>query len=831
MPADAVGGASVSGAKFGAAVVTGDFNKDGKIDVAVGAPNDTVGGVASGSVSVFPGSATGLGAGKRLRQADAGASDEAGDKWGTALAAGDFNKDGFTDLAVGAPSEMVGTVTSGGISVFPGSASGLTTGQGFDQTTAGGSNEAGDAFGSALAAADFNGDGFADLAIGTPGEIPGGETERGGTVFVYKGSSTGVVSGWATTQEDSGANNTETGDQYGASVAAGNVTGSSHADLVVGAPGEAPGTGPAGAGSVYVVPGSMTGKATGFARLQTHAGDTSEANDHFGAALAVGNFDGDGFADVAVGVPDEAPGSAAAGGSVMIFPGASSALDTGYQVQESQGGEAITAGDKFGSALATGDANGDGNADLLVGAPGKSYGSATAAGAGFLFSGGPRETGSTVSVKLGRRITQPDVQWGNGTNNAFGSATALGDVTGDGKPEAVLGASGEPPSGQPASGSTVVLTNLAPGAAPVVPVEENSPMAGMQASIVGGGSAPTLEYGYVNDVGWLWHGHQSDPDNFNSVEWTVISGAEVYSGRPSLAEQEDGRLQIAAHNIRSSVWVNTQATKDPAVWGNWLNTGGLMASHTTMARQADGTLVVFAIDGNGVLWALHQPSPNAAHTSWLSMGVTGLTGTPAAVTTADGIRVFARDTTGDIKTALYSGRTISGCTGLGGSGLTGTPTAAVLSGNKVWVFARAADGSIAGQTSDFNGVFPGTWSTVGSFTAAGPPSALVSSTTAKVEIVARGGDGIIYSTGETAAGSGVWRDWVRAFRSDDPTIAITDPTAFRNTATSGTSWAFVIRNSDDVPRLYTAEEAFARGDEPPPPTFTGHTLPAPPNDP
>jgi hypothetical protein len=827
VPAAAVGGSSVANAKFGAAVVTGDFNRDGKIDVAVGAPNDTVGGVASGSVSVFPGSATGISTGKRLRQADAGASDEAGDKWGTALAVGDFNKDGYSDLAVGAPDEVVSGVKSGGISVFPGSASGLTTGQGFNQSTAGGANEAGDAFGSALAAGDFNGDGFADLAIGVPGEIPGGATVRGGAVYVYKGSSSGVVSGWSTTQESSGGT-TEAGDQYGAALAAGNVTGSSHADLVVGAPGEAVGGDPAGGGSLYVVPGSSSGTSTGFSRYQAHVGGASEAGDRFSAALAVGNFDKDGYADIAVGVPGEALGAEPAGGSMVIFPGASSQVAEGFWVQESQGGEAVTAGDKFAATLAAGDANGDGYVDLLVGAPGKVYGSATAAGAGFLFSGGPRDAGSTVSVKLGRRIAQTDVQWGNEAGDAFGSGVALGDVTGDGKLEAVVGASGEAPSGQPASGAAVQLTNLAPGAAPSVPVERFSPTAAMQASTVAGGSAATLEYAYTDNVGQLLHGHQTNPDDFNSVQWTVISGVEAFSGRPALAEQADGRLQVAAHNTSSNVWVNTQATKDPAAWGSWLNTGGLMGSHTAIARAADGTLVVFAIDGNGVLWALQQPSPNAAHTSWLSMGVTGLTGTPVAVTNSSGIHVFARDTSGDIKTALYANRMVSGCASLNGSGLTGAPAVVALPGSTLWVFARAADGSVVSQTSDSSGVFGGTWNTVGSFTAAGSPSALLSPASGKIEIVARASDGIVYSTGETVQGSGEWRGWVRAIPEADTSIAATDPTAFPYTAASGPTWAYLFRTSDNVTRVYTTSGLSTLGVDTQPPTFTGHKLPAPP---
>ncbi|MFD0887597.1 FG-GAP repeat protein, partial [Streptosporangium algeriense] len=56
-PADVGGGAATAGARFGSVVVSGDFDKDGFADVAVGAPNDSVGGAAAGSVSVFKGSA------------------------------------------------------------------------------------------------------------------------------------------------------------------------------------------------------------------------------------------------------------------------------------------------------------------------------------------------------------------------------------------------------------------------------------------------------------------------------------------------------------------------------------------------------------------------------------------------------------------------------------------------------------------------------------------------------------------------------------------------------------------------------------------------------
>jgi hypothetical protein len=500
-------------------------------------------------------------------------------------------------------------------------------------------------------------------------------------------------------------------------------------------------------------------------------------------------------------------------------------------VQESQGGEAIGAGDKFAASLAARDVDGDGDADLLVGSPGKTYGSATGAGTSFLFSGGPRVSGSTVSVKLGRRIAQTDVQWGNDAGDAFGSGLAIGDTTGDGKPEAVIGAPGETPSGQPASGAVVQVSKLALGAAPSVPIEQYSATAAVQASPVATGGLGTLEYAYSDNIGQLRHGRQSDPGNFSTVQWTVISGLEAYSGTPSLAEQADGRLQLAAHNTSSNIWVNTQATKDPPAWGTWQNTGGLMASHTTIARQTDGTLAVFAIDGNGVLWILQQPAPNAPHTAWLSTGVTGLTGTPAAVTLSTGIRVFARDTSGDVKTALWSNRTLSGCASLNGSGLTGTPAVVVLPGSRIWVFARAADGSIQAQENTTGGTFPGTWNAVGTFTATGSPSALLSPASGRVELVARAGDGVIYSTGETAQGSGQWRDWVRAIPEQDPTVSATDPTAFTYGNANGPTWSYVIRTSDQLTRIYTTETggqaAAARSDDRPP-AFAGHPLPAPP---
>lgn len=850
-PRDATGGAVASGAKFGAAVAIADFNKDGYADIAVGAPGDVVGGVAAGSVSIFPGSANGIGGGIRLTQSNvSGMGSEAGDQFGAALAAGDFNKDGYADLAVGMPGEKLGNANkAGAIAVFPGKAAGLTTGSGFGQDTGGGANETNDAFGSALATGDFNGDGYADLAIGVPGEAPGAKP-AGGLVYVYKGSSSGVTGGWSVAQEDMGGA-TEAGDRFGAALAAGNVTGSGHADLVIGAPGEAPNSDPAGSGGVYIMPGAADGTGTGFGRTQASNSGANEAGDNFGAALAVGDFDKDGYADIAAGVPGEAPGDNPASGSLLIMPGASSGLGAGYWVQEADGGETLGAGDRFGGALSAGDVDADGYADLLVGAPGKSYGTVTGAGVTFLFRGRPREADSTRSLKFGRRIAQSDVGAGNEASDAFGSAVALGDVTGDGKADAAIGASGENPPGQSRSGVLHQLTNLALGGPVATPQEQNTATTAMQATPVTPASAATIEYAYSDNIGRLLHGHQPDPTNVGHIQWTVISRVtEAFSGPPALAEQADGRLVVFGHSPNGSAWVNTQATKDPAAWGSWVQTEGAITSSIGFARQADGRLVAFAVDGSGVLWALPQTAVNGPFTSWMSLGVTGFRGTPVPVAVNDGIRIFALDATGELRTALFTADgTLSGCQGLSEPGLTGTPAVVLYPGSLVRVFVRAADGTILTKKQDSAGVFPAAWEQVGTFTTPGSPSALISPNTGITEVVARADDGTIYNTGETAQGSGTWRPWARKSFVGD-LVAATDPTAYGYTAANGPMWAFLFRSADNQIRIYTVNPDFAAATAPDGaadarsgaatapggvatpgsggPSFTRHVVPAPP---
>jgi len=449
----------VPAAEFGAAVATADFNKDGWPDIAVGAPGDRTGAnrdVASGTVTVFAGGANGPGVGRRLLQTAFNAADEAGDRFGATLATGDFNKDGYADLAVGAPGEVVGTIKAGSIAVFNGSAAGLSAARGIDQNDLGRTDGAGDEFGRSLAAGDFNGDGATDLAVGSPGKLIGGL--RSGQVTVLKGGTAGLAFGWIVDQKGAGGAN-EAGDLFGAALAAGNVlgakTGTVYADLVVGAPGEAPASDPQ-AGGVYLFPGAAAGPVTnGVAVNQNGNGGVNEAGDRFGAALATGDFNKDGWADIAVGIPGESPRTDPQSGTATVVPGGNTTVGKGYPLEARDvTGGANLGGDGFGSAFAAGDVTGDGYADLLIGSPGR------AAGAGllYLFTGGAVSTARPDSVTPAKLIRQADVYGTDEDGDRFGAALAAADLNRDGKADAVAGSPGEGAPGEPDAGMAISLS-------------------------------------------------------------------------------------------------------------------------------------------------------------------------------------------------------------------------------------------------------------------------------------------------------------------------------------------------------------------------------------
>ncbi len=471
--------------RFGSALVAADFNGDGRDDLAIGVPGETVGGLDfAGRISVHYGSANGLPAAVEAswtleNLGGAGLALDAGDNFGAALAAGDFDDDGYDDLAVGVPlarvqdGDGVWQDGAGAVVVLYGSVGGLSNVgvQGWWQgrNSLSGVPEADDRLGSALAVGDVNGDGFDDLAIGVPREDVGTVVDSGG-VNVLRGGLAGLTGSYFTEKvwtKSTFGYQEETGSRFGAALAFGDFVGDGADDLAIGGPFEDLASGVDG-GVVVVargLPGSGLADDGDELLLQGFppAPGIAGVGHRFGAALVAADFDGDGLDDLAIGSPGERWPDGAGGwlfdvGAVSILRGDPAGLPAagmGTRIERAAFGTPANL-DSFASSLAAGDFDGDGAAELVVGAPGATAGGITGAGIVYAIARPDQAPLDDVTVMVQSHVAP-------GASEAFdnfGAALAPGDFDGNHFADLAIGAPNENSGAVSNAGAVSVFVSL-----------------------------------------------------------------------------------------------------------------------------------------------------------------------------------------------------------------------------------------------------------------------------------------------------------------------------------------------------------------------------------
>lgn len=394
----------------------GDFNGDGYTDLAASAPDATVDGVAvAGAVTIAYGSPSGAGATPADRVTISQNTDrvdgvaQVGDHFGFSVAIADFNNDGYDDLAAGSPGEDVGDDEDAGtVQILWGSPSGLSGSTTLTDPTI---TDQG-AHGRTLAAGDFNGDSKDDLAAGNTSP----------QAWLYEGI---TRSGAARGTYALGNLNTYGGEVV--ALTAGDVNGDGADDLLV---------------NHYLL--YESGGDASTLGLKSRPVEIASR----GYSSVIGDFDNDGYGDIVVGR------EGGHGGEITYFPGRPvSETDRAWTVdwdlsytftQHSFGtpGDADLY-DRYGAGLAAGDINGDGYDDLAIGDPNEDTDNDTVADSGHVTVMYGGSIGLTTTNRQVFDQGTDGVPGENESGDGFGSRLLLSDINGDDRKDLTIAALGE----------------------------------------------------------------------------------------------------------------------------------------------------------------------------------------------------------------------------------------------------------------------------------------------------------------------------------------------------------------------------------------------------
>jgi hypothetical protein len=364
------------------------------------------------------------------------------DNFGHAVAAGDVNKDGIPDLIVGAWGADTSGADAGAVYIFLGKANTPRTRAAKDADVTLKGAAAIDYFGFSVAAGcDLNGDGIGDVVVGAP--LNDGGARDAGAVYVFHGGEKGPSPTPGVTIRGAAE-----GDQFGYTVrCAGDLNGDGIDDLVVGTPLEdlnIPGdlSGP-DTGAVYVFYGSKEGLRAKTAKDAGHTIKGVGAGDWFGNAVAAaGDVNKDGIGDLLVGAYRNAPGNPETyrnAGSAYLFYGSKTGLGAERAGKPDSHLKGVARWNNFAIAVSgAGDVNGDGYADVIVGADDVGTPGKIKHGAAYIFHGSRAGFGTLIDTLIN----------GDSAGDHLGTSVAgAGDVDKDGFADVIVGAPGYAKSG------------------------------------------------------------------------------------------------------------------------------------------------------------------------------------------------------------------------------------------------------------------------------------------------------------------------------------------------------------------------------------------------
>ena len=371
-----------------------------------------------------------------------------GNAFGTSVTdLGDLDGDGVADLAVGAPFDGDGGPNRGAVWVLFMNADGtVKSHQKISDSEGGFTGELtdGDWFGESVASlGDLDGDGVTDLAVGAKRDDDGG-TDRGAVWVLFLNADGTVKDQQKISDTEGGFTGTLTDTNwFGQSVCSlGDLDGDGITELVVGA--ELDDDGGADRGAVWILFLNADGTVKSQQKISdTEGGFTGELNDedYFGRSVTnLGDLNGDGVSDLAVGAYSDKDGGSGKGAVWILFLRVDGMVQSQQKISSTEGGFTgeLVEYDYFGRSVASlGDLDGDGVADLAVGAHKADDGGADRGAVWILF------LQPDGTVKAHQRISDTDGGFFGSLadGDRFGNSIAnLGDLNGDGVVDLAIGA-------------------------------------------------------------------------------------------------------------------------------------------------------------------------------------------------------------------------------------------------------------------------------------------------------------------------------------------------------------------------------------------------------